>query len=97
MYETRYIYQHSQYRKQQAAMPDREKQVSGTLESTVENLGGDLSTRTYAKWLSEEVASSVGSIPLLACCFATGLTDGTLYNGKWDSRKASPYCLARRS
>ncbi|KAI1378511.1 hypothetical protein F4677DRAFT_413613 [Hypoxylon crocopeplum] len=30
--------------------------------------------------LSDEVDSSLGSIPLLACCFATGLTDGTLYN-----------------
>ncbi|KAI2615291.1 hypothetical protein GGR54DRAFT_306664 [Hypoxylon sp. NC1633] len=33
------------------------------------------------QYLSGEIISALGSIPLLACCFATGLTDGTLYNG----------------
>ncbi|KAI5860524.1 hypothetical protein GGS23DRAFT_227458 [Durotheca rogersii] len=30
--------------------------------------------------LSDEVDTNWGAIPLLACCFVTGLTDGTLYN-----------------
>ncbi|KAI1085894.1 hypothetical protein F5B20DRAFT_575392 [Whalleya microplaca] len=34
---------------------------------------------TLLQWLSEEVEPM--AMPLLACCFATGLTDGTLYNG----------------
>ncbi|KAI4861627.1 hypothetical protein F4820DRAFT_433142 [Hypoxylon rubiginosum] len=39
-----------------------------------------LSVRSFWGQLSEEVDTTVGSLPLLACCFATGLTDGTLYN-----------------
>ncbi|KAI1102677.1 hypothetical protein F4804DRAFT_343080 [Jackrogersella minutella] len=34
----------------------------------------------FVKRLTEEITSGSGSLPLLACCFATGLTDGTLYN-----------------
>ncbi|KAH9886823.1 hypothetical protein F4778DRAFT_757828 [Xylariomycetidae sp. FL2044] len=34
----------------------------------------------FSEYMSTEVKSSSGSLPLLACCFATGLTDGTLYN-----------------
>ncbi len=41
-----------------------------------------LSVRSFWGQLSEEVDTTVGSLPLLACCFATGLTDGTLYNGE---------------
>ncbi|KAK6949721.1 hypothetical protein Daesc_008042 [Daldinia eschscholtzii] len=35
----------------------------------------------FSQQLAEEIGASLGSIPLIACCFATGLTDGTLYNG----------------
>ncbi|OTB11955.1 hypothetical protein K445DRAFT_15332 [Daldinia sp. EC12] len=34
----------------------------------------------FSQQLAEEIGASLGSIPLIACCFATGLTDGTLYN-----------------
>ncbi|KAI1799950.1 hypothetical protein F4811DRAFT_557329 [Daldinia bambusicola] len=34
----------------------------------------------FSRQLTEEISASLGSIPLIACCFATGLTDGTLYN-----------------
>jgi hypothetical protein len=30
---------------------------------------------------SNSVDPSAGYLPLLVCCFVTGLTDGTLYNG----------------
>ncbi|KAI0895275.1 hypothetical protein F4806DRAFT_95111 [Annulohypoxylon nitens] len=35
---------------------------------------------SFTSQLTDEINSSLASIPLLACCFATGLTDGTLYN-----------------
>lgn len=41
------------------------------------SLGGHL----YAH-LSEKVETRAGYIPLLICCFVTGLTDGTVYNGE---------------
>ncbi|KAI1393239.1 uncharacterized protein F4822DRAFT_384030 [Hypoxylon trugodes] len=45
---------------------------------------GPIEPRSYGRHLlerfSEKVDSTVGAVPLLACCFATGLTDGTLYN-----------------
>lgn len=37
---------------------------------------------SFTSQLTDEINSSLASIPLLACCFATGLTDGTLYNGQ---------------
>jgi hypothetical protein len=30
---------------------------------------------------SSKVETSAGYVPVLVCCFATGLTDGTVYNG----------------
>ncbi|KAL7626036.1 hypothetical protein AAE478_002806 [Parahypoxylon ruwenzoriense] len=37
-------------------------------------------SRSFWGRLSDEIDANLGSFPLLACCFATGLTDGTLYN-----------------
>jgi hypothetical protein len=34
------------------------------------------------KHFAEEVDVASGYYPLLICCFVTGLTDGTLYNGQ---------------
>lgn len=39
------------------------------------------------KKLWEDVDLKYAYLPLLLCCFISGLTDGTIYNGK--SRKAS--------
>lgn len=39
------------------------------------------SQRRVVKHFAEEVSTSSGYYPLLICCFVTGLTDGTLYNG----------------
>ena len=64
-------------------MFDEEKQKPETPpDLTTEKSGNDApQMQKFVKRLSEEVATSLGSLPLLACCFATGLTDGTLYNG----------------
>lgn len=32
-------------------------------------------------FLDEELSTTSGYIPLLVCCFVTGVVDGTLYNG----------------
>ncbi|KAI1502110.1 hypothetical protein F5X99DRAFT_379957 [Biscogniauxia marginata] len=60
-------------------MPDEEKSEPQSVRMT-----DGYRTRTfkhrYQKRLSEEVDPTFGALPLLACCFATGLTDGTLYN-----------------
>ncbi|KAF9733575.1 hypothetical protein PMIN06_002814 [Paraphaeosphaeria minitans] len=34
----------------------------------------------FAAHLSETMETKAGYVPVLACCFATGLTDGTVYN-----------------
>lgn len=34
-----------------------------------------------AKRLSQNVDLEFAYLPLLACCFVSGLTDGTIYNG----------------
>ena len=64
-------------------MFDEEKQKPQTPDLTPEKPGKDVTQpRKLVERLSDEVATSLGSLPLLACCFATGLTDGTLYNGE---------------
>ena len=64
-------------------MFDEEKQKPQTPDLAPEKPErDDTQHRTFVERLSDEVATSLGSLPLLACCFATGLTDGTLYNGK---------------
>lgn len=68
----------------QETILDEEKRVTQTADLREENTGKDFDTGTFLQRLSKEVAPSLGSIPLLACCFATGLTDGTLYNGEYD-------------
>lgn len=37
--------------------------------------------RTIFSRFNEELDPKFVYLPLLVCCFATGLTDGTLYNG----------------
>ncbi|OTB02286.1 hypothetical protein M426DRAFT_322861 [Hypoxylon sp. CI-4A] len=36
--------------------------------------------RGFLDRFSESIKTDIGSLPLLACCLTTGLTDGTLYN-----------------
>ncbi|KAI0834425.1 hypothetical protein F5Y06DRAFT_153972 [Hypoxylon sp. FL0890] len=60
-------------------MPDEEKLDLSTTFNP-ENSQAGTSNRGILRHLSHEVNSGLGSLPLLACCFATGLTDGTLYN-----------------
>ncbi|KAI1134932.1 hypothetical protein F5Y05DRAFT_416830 [Hypoxylon sp. FL0543] len=60
-------------------MPDEEKlELDTTFNPEAPQLGP--SAPGILRRLSQEVNPGFGSIPLLACCFATGLTDGTLYN-----------------
>jgi hypothetical protein len=60
---------------------------AGSLEAQ-RNLPADQTQETSSvkekllKRLSKEVDGNAGYLPLLVCCFVTGLTDGTLYNGK---------------
>ncbi|KAI1409565.1 hypothetical protein F5Y13DRAFT_170152 [Hypoxylon sp. FL1857] len=60
-------------------MPDEEKFELGTTFDP-EPPRAVASSRGFLRHLSQEINPGLGSIPLLACCFATGLTDGTLYN-----------------
>lgn len=66
-------------------MLDQEKQGRQAPGPVIESPRESLKTSSpfFLKRLSQEVASGLGAIPLLACCFATGLTDGTLYNGEY--------------
>ncbi|KAK7746523.1 hypothetical protein SLS62_009386 [Diatrype stigma] len=66
----------------QETILDEEKRVTQSADLQEETTGKHFGTGTFLQRLSKEVAPSLGSIPLLACCFATGLTDGTLYNGE---------------
>jgi hypothetical protein len=49
---------------------------SGSDRSTAPSLKERISNH-----LSNKVETAAGYAPLLVCCFATGLTDGTVYNG----------------
>ncbi|KAI2613129.1 uncharacterized protein GGS25DRAFT_478628 [Hypoxylon fragiforme] len=60
-------------------MPDEEKLDPSPMIDLVSPEEQPFSRRLYRQ-LSEEVDTNIGSLPLIACCFATGLTDGTLYN-----------------
>lgn len=62
-------------------MLDEEKLESNTV-ADFEPPKSRFSPRSFLGQLSDEVDTSVGALALLACSFATGLTDGTLYNGK---------------
>ncbi len=49
--------------------------------------GQPIKTRpTATKRLLEEVDTRLAYLPLLVCCFITGLTDGTIYNGTCGSQ-----------
>lgn len=50
--------------------PDSEKHVGLSLR------------KRYEAHFLRSVETKAGYIPVLACCFTTGLTDGTVYNGK---------------
>ncbi|KAI1763092.1 hypothetical protein GGR53DRAFT_531958 [Hypoxylon sp. FL1150] len=60
-------------------MSDEEK-LESTAVTGFEPLKNRFSPRNALGQLSDEVDTSMGALPLLACSFATGLTDGTLYN-----------------
>ncbi|KAI2636605.1 hypothetical protein GGS26DRAFT_549745 [Hypomontagnella submonticulosa] len=60
-------------------MRDEEKLEPGTVISPEPPLEQPSRPNFFGQ-LSEEMDTSLGSLPLLACCFVTGLTDGTLYN-----------------
>ncbi|KAI1634401.1 hypothetical protein F4809DRAFT_618855 [Biscogniauxia mediterranea] len=60
-------------------MPDIEKLEPQSGLHPEEYQARNLKDR-FLEHLSEEIDPTFGALPLLACCFATGLTDGTLYN-----------------
>jgi hypothetical protein len=63
-------------------MSDEEKVVETPPDPTLSPRDESTSRKYHlGKHFSEEVDTAAGYIPLLICCFVTGLTDGTLYNG----------------
>lgn len=62
-------------------MSDEEKVVETPPDPTLSPRDESTSRKYHlGKHFSEEVDTAAGYIPLLICCFVTGLTDGTLYN-----------------
>ncbi|KAH8647669.1 hypothetical protein BX600DRAFT_518098 [Xylariales sp. PMI_506] len=57
-----------------------DKELESQPDLTVEDRKALTARDRFFTHLSKEVNVSSGYIPLLACCFVTGLTDGTLYN-----------------
>ncbi|RDA89181.1 hypothetical protein CP532_0545 [Ophiocordyceps camponoti-leonardi (nom. inval.)] len=55
---------------------------SGAGDSSEPEGGSQLKRRRgLAGWIVQEVDVRLAYLPLLACCFISGLTDGTIYNG----------------
>lgn len=63
-----------------AATTNEDKLESQPNLSSEHSKGFSLKERVF-QHLSTKVETTEGYIPLLVCCFATGLTDGTVYNG----------------
>lgn len=66
-----------------APAPVADNKVVSTATSDTES-GGQTApkpARTITQRLSEELDVSKAFIPMLVCCFLSGLTDGTIYNG----------------
>lgn len=51
--------------------------------SSSENLNQTKARSSFLDKFSEDLDPRYVYLPLLLCCFVTGLTDGTLYNGMW--------------
>ncbi|KAI8629039.1 DUF1275 domain protein [Xylariaceae sp. FL1651] len=62
-------------------MRDEEKAATPASNGSSEQLNEpNYSKPSFVKRFSEELDPRLVYLPLLVCCFATGLTDGTLYN-----------------
>lgn len=53
--------------------------------SDTESAGGPQikPARTMTQRISEELDTTLAFIPMLVCCFISGLTDGTIYGGEF--------------
>jgi hypothetical protein len=67
---------------EEKAAPPQPKQVNDSSgNSSSEHLNATKPRSNFFSRFSEDLDPGLVYLPLLVCCLATGLTDGTLYNG----------------